>query len=105
MQHLSHRLLLSQESVPQKVAGKSLLVSVQALLRRLEKRIYVSLPDLAARTHMFTRLLQDRGLSNEQLSYMGQQTEGYSGSDIASLCKEVAMRSVQLLHVGLVLSA
>lgn len=67
---------------------------MQALLRRLEKRIYVSLPDEAARTHMFTRLLKDRGLSSEQLSNMSSQTCGHSGSDIASLCKEIAMRSV-----------
>lgn len=67
---------------------------MQALLRRLEKRIYVGLPDLAARSRMFSGLLKDRGLSPEQISQMSSETAGHSGSDIASLCKEVAMRWV-----------
>ncbi|DBA79175.1 hypothetical protein WJX77_012098 [Trebouxia sp. C0004] len=66
-----------------------------ALLRRLEKRIYVGLPDAAARILMFTSLLKDRGLSIEKLGHLSSQTAGYSGSDIASLCKEVAMRPVR----------
>ncbi len=61
-------------------------------MRRLEKRIYVGLPDTAARSLMFTSLLKDRGLSTEKLGHLSSQTAGYSGSDIASLCKEVAMR-------------
>ena len=64
----------------------------QALLRRLEKRIYVGLPDSAARTHIFSSLLKERGLSPGQLAHMSSSTQGHSGSDIASLCKEVAMR-------------
>ena len=71
---------------------------MQALLRRLEKRIFVGLPDLAARTHMVTRLLKDRGLSSEQVECVSSQTAGHSGSDIASLCKEVAMRSALHSH-------
>ena len=69
-----------------------LTVWMQALLRRLEKRIYVGLPDVAARTYICTNLHEGRGLSPEQLDHMSQQTEGHSGSDIAALCKEVAMR-------------
>ena len=73
-------------------SGLSCSLTVQALLRRLEKRIYVELPDVVARTHIFTSLLDGRGLSSQQLEHMSQQTEGHSGSDIAALCKEVAMR-------------
>ncbi|KAL3150569.1 hypothetical protein ABBQ32_000381 [Trebouxia sp. C0010 RCD-2024] len=66
-----------------------------ALLRRLEKRIHVDLPDSSARMHIFTSLLKDRGLSTGQIAHMSSSTEGHSGSDIASFCKEVAMRPVR----------
>ena len=53
----------------------------------------MSLPDAAARTKIFTKLLKDRGLSSDDFAQLSSSTAGYSGSDIASLCKEVAMRS------------
>ena len=69
-----------------------------ALLRRMEKRILVPLPDVEARVVMFHKLLGDRpkdsGVCLESLAW---ETESYSGSDIAVLCKEVAMRPVRRL--------
>jgi katanin p60 ATPase-containing subunit A1 len=72
-----------------------------ALLRRLEKRILVPLPNEKARGLMLRGHLTDgwpegraRGLDYPDLA---RKTEGYSGSDISLLCKEAAMRPVRRL--------
>eukprot|EP00294_Goniomonas_avonlea_P003521 CAMPEP_0114562548 /NCGR_PEP_ID=MMETSP0114-20121206/12591_1 /TAXON_ID=31324 /ORGANISM="Goniomonas sp, Strain m" /LENGTH=506 /DNA_ID=CAMNT_0001748247 /DNA_START=1 /DNA_END=1521 /DNA_ORIENTATION=- len=62
-----------------------------ALLRRLEKRIYVALPALEARTAIFQKhLSEDRapGLAHGPLA---EATDGYSGADVVLVCKEAAM--------------
>lgn len=68
-----------------------------ALLRRLEKRIYVPLPNLEARVKVFKTLLPES--ITEQLPYdvIAAKTEGYSGSDLHIICKESAMRPVRRL--------
>eukprot|EP00899_Mesostigma_viride_P023450 jgi/Mesvir1/428/Mv11310-RA.1 len=65
----------------------------QAMLRRLEKRILVPLPNLEARTKLFAELLASASGLEPGLSFhnMGERTEGYSGSDIYLVCKEAAM--------------
>eukprot|EP00878_Enallax_costatus_P015755 GHUV01016509.1.p3 GENE.GHUV01016509.1~~GHUV01016509.1.p3 ORF type:complete len:216 (+),score=75.49 GHUV01016509.1:356-1003(+) len=68
-----------------------------ALLRRLEKRILVPLPDLAARTKMLTALLGPRAGPDVDLSKLAAATEGYSGSDMTVVCKEAAMRPLRRL--------
>jgi katanin p60 ATPase-containing subunit A1 len=54
-----------------------------AMLRRLEKRVLVDLPDTTAREFMFRKWMPASGtvgeLEYEQLAAM---TEGYSGSDV-----------------------
>ncbi|XP_010539205.1 PREDICTED: katanin p60 ATPase-containing subunit A-like 2 [Tarenaya hassleriana] len=69
-----------------------------AMLRRLEKRILVPLPEPEARQAMFEELLSSRP-EEESLPYdlLVEKTEGYSGSDIRSLCKEAAMQPVRRL--------
>ncbi|KAM6302711.1 katanin p60 ATPase-containing subunit A-like 2 [Podargus strigoides] len=73
-----------------------------AMLRRLEKRILVDLPSKEARQVMIQHWLPP--LSNSggvelrtdlDYSLLGQETEGYSGSDIKLACKEAAMRPVR----------
>ncbi|KAF7840474.1 Katanin p60 ATPase-containing subunit A-like 2 [Senna tora] len=69
-----------------------------AMLRRLEKRILVPLPEPEARRAMFEELLPSH--PNEDLipyDIMVEQTEGYSGSDIRLLCKEAAMQPLRRL--------
>eukprot|EP00128_Syssomonas_multiformis_P005516 Colp12_sorted_trinity150504_noHs@13049 len=73
-----------------------------AMLRRLEKRILVGLPNHEARRAMFLQHLpaQLPGESvhlQTQLDYdrLADATDGYSGSDIKLVCKEVAMRSLR----------
>ncbi|GKU92573.1 hypothetical protein SLEP1_g6283 [Rubroshorea leprosula] len=69
-----------------------------AMLRRLEKRILVPLPEPAARRAMFEELLPAQS-SEEALPYdlLVGETEGYSGSDIRLLCKEAAMQPLRRL--------
>ncbi|KAL8130326.1 hypothetical protein V2J09_019481 [Rumex salicifolius] len=69
-----------------------------AMLRRLEKRILVPLPDPEARKGMFEELLASTDEEN-QLPYntLVERTEGYSGSDIRLVCKEAAMQPLRRL--------
>ncbi|XP_028764834.1 katanin p60 ATPase-containing subunit A-like 2 isoform X1 [Neltuma alba] len=69
-----------------------------AMLRRLEKRILVPLPEPEAREAMFEELLPPQP-GEEQIPYdlLVEQTEGYSGSDIRLLCKEAAMQPLRRL--------
>ncbi|KAF8560551.1 hypothetical protein P879_08114 [Paragonimus westermani] len=76
-----------------------------AMLRRLEKRILVDLPNTPARRRMFESFLPPAISSDSpgglQLSchidyeLVAELTEGYSGSDIRLVCKEAAMRVVR----------
>lgn len=68
-----------------------------AMLRRLEKRILVPLPDPEARRAIFEELLlpQLNGAVELPLDAMVKGTEGYSGSDIRIVCKEAAMRPLR----------
>ncbi|PHT90015.1 Katanin p60 ATPase-containing subunit A-like 2 [Capsicum annuum] len=73
-----------------------------AMLRRLEKRILVPLPEPEARCAMFEELLPS--LPEEApLPYdlLVEKTEGFSGSDIRLLCKEAAMQPLRRLMAEL----
>ncbi|CAH8656150.1 unnamed protein product [Dicrocoelium dendriticum] len=76
-----------------------------AMLRRLEKRILVDLPNKQARRRMFETFLPPVPSSNTpgfiqlvcHIDYdqAAELTEGYSGSDIRLVCKEAAMSVVR----------
>ncbi|KAL5104042.1 Katanin p60 ATPase-containing subunit A-like 2 [Taenia crassiceps] len=76
-----------------------------AMLRRLEKRILVDLPNFDARKRMFENLLPPKQKPSKtdmpqltaQIDYarMAELTKGYSGSDIHLVCKEAAMNVVR----------
>lgn len=71
-----------------------------ALLRRLEKRIFIPLPNEAARKSMLQIYLSKQHSPIESgfdFDKAASETEGYSGADIKLLCKEVAMRPVRRL--------
>ena len=61
------------------------------MLRRLEKRIYVGLPEKEARQTIIENALKDFAveIAEEDIANV---TEGFSGSDLWQLCKECAMR-------------
>eukprot|EP01116_Phalansterium_solitarium_P025176 TRINITY_DN9511_c0_g1_i3.p1 TRINITY_DN9511_c0_g1~~TRINITY_DN9511_c0_g1_i3.p1 ORF type:complete len:556 (-),score=142.36 TRINITY_DN9511_c0_g1_i3:90-1757(-) len=73
----------------------------EALLRRLEKRIFVGLPDIQARKIMFQSLLPPAIGPNLSYEELAKATEGYSGSDIRIIAKEAAMVPVRRLLVRL----
>ncbi|GAB2296896.1 Katanin p60 ATPase-containing subunit A-like 2 [Dionaea muscipula] len=69
-----------------------------AMLRRLEKRILVPLPETEARRAMFEELLPSGPEENEiPYDMLVERTEGYSGSDIRLVCKEAAMQPLRRL--------
>ena len=65
----------------------------EAARRRFTKRLYIPLPDLEARLVIIKNLLKDIKIemSPEDLNSVAEQTEGFSGADMANLCKEAAM--------------
>lgn len=70
----------------------------EALRRRLEKRIYIPLPDAAARAAMFTNKLAGvhtaHGLPFDAFA---EKTGGYSGADIHVVCREASMAPMRRL--------
>ena len=63
-----------------------------ALRRRLEKRVYIPLPDTEGRQQLFTINLKDIPLSEDlDFAKLVEMTEGYSGADISNVCREAAM--------------
>lgn len=68
-----------------------------AMLRRLEKRILVPLPEKEARHAIFEDLLRPQEGVELPYDSMAEATEGYSGSDIRIVCKEAAMRPLRRL--------
>lgn len=67
--------------------------------RRLVKRVYIPLPDTAARLAIVQHLLdgQRHSLTRSELGYVVNATAGYSGSDLAALCREAAMVPIREL--------
>ncbi|XP_063334876.1 katanin p60 ATPase-containing subunit A-like 2 isoform X2 [Pelmatolapia mariae] len=79
-----------------------------AMLRRLEKRILVSLPSSPARQAMISHWLPPLSCTGgvelrTVLDYeaLAKEMEGYSGSDIRLACKEAAMRPVRKIFDAL----
>lgn len=65
----------------------------EALRRRLQKRVYIPLPDSEGRRALLMHLLdgQPSRLSASDLERLVSATGGYSGSDLSALCREAAM--------------
>ena len=63
-----------------------------ALRRRLEKRVYIPLPEPQSRHQMFQINLKGIDLGpNIDFDKLVAMTEGYSGADIANVCRDAAM--------------
>ena len=69
----------------------------QAMRRRFQKRIYISLPDATARAG----IMKNKGgktkntVTEEQWVELGNASEGYSGSDISIVVNEALMMPVR----------
>jgi len=78
----------------------------EAARRRLVKRLYIPLPELEARRRIITNLLgkEKHELTEEQVEEISRLTEGYSGADMANLCKEAAMGPIRSLDFSQIAS-
>ncbi|CAD8063680.1 unnamed protein product [Paramecium primaurelia] len=68
-----------------------------AMLRRLEKRIYIPLPDQESRESMIRRYIPQEMSENLNYPQFAEALKNYSGSDIKLVCKEAAMKPLRRL--------
>lgn len=101
------------ESVPLDANGNPKIVMVlaatncpwdldQAMIRRLEKRVYVPLPDTQTRQELFKINL--RGIevdSSVEPASLAAKCEGYSGADITNVCRDASMMAMRRAIKGL----
>ena len=67
-------------------------------LRRFQKRIYVTLPDTASRTNLFTQYTGPLNVEDAlRVDELAKVSEGYSASDIKDICQSVQLRVVNEL--------
>lgn len=77
----------------------------EAARRRLAKRLYIPLPEAAARQQIVTNLMsrEKSQLGADELEKVVSSTEGFSGADMTQLCREAALgpiRSIQLSDIA-----
>ena len=67
-----------------------------ALRRRFEKRIYIPLPNAVGREQMFNINFKGINLGNDvDIKILVEKTEGYSGHDISSVCREASLMNMR----------
>ncbi|KAK1826622.1 P-loop containing nucleoside triphosphate hydrolase protein [Podospora conica] len=71
-----------------------------AIRRRFQRRVHISLPDLAARTTMFKLAVGDTNtaLKPEDFRELAKAAEGYSGSDISIVVQDALMQPVRKIQ-------
>ena len=68
----------------------------EALRRRLEKRVYIPLPDLQGRKELFRINMKEVELGEDvDLDELAEKSNGYSGADVANVCRDASMMSVR----------
>lgn len=68
----------------------------EALRRRLEKRIYIPLPDSLGRTSLLKINLREVQLDeNVDLDEIANRLDGYSGADITTVCRDASMMGMR----------
>ena len=64
----------------------------EAIRRRLEKRVYIPLPTEAGRKKLLEINLRNSMVADDvDYNALAAETDGYSGADLASVCREAAM--------------
>ena len=77
----------------------------EAARRRFRKKLYIPLPEDAAREAIIRNLLlkQTHSLSDDEISDIVRRTDGYSGSDMDGLIREAALgpiRDIDMSDIG-----
>jgi len=73
-----------------------------AMRRRLEKRIYIPLPDQDTREQLLEINLKEVPLDTDvDLNFIAEKLDGYSGSDITSVCRDAAMMQMRRITENL----
>jgi len=71
-----------------------------AFLRRLERRIFIPLPDFESRKAILKYHSREIELKEDvDFDKLAEMTEGYSGADISILCREAIMRPIRELDI------
>ncbi len=64
--------------------------------RRLEKRIYIPLPNQVAREELFRVCLRDTPTADDiDVSRLAELCDGYSGADVSNVCRDAAMMAMR----------
>lgn len=73
-----------------------------AMLSRFEKKVYVPLPDTEARSRIFEIHTEGVNLALDEDDFveLAVRSEGYSGRDIANVCRETIMLPIRELDMG-----
>ncbi|XP_026901801.2 fidgetin-like protein 1 isoform X1 [Acinonyx jubatus] len=74
----------------------------EAARRRLVKRLYIPLPEASARRQMVTKLMSRERccLSEEEVSLVVRQSDGFSGADVTQLCREASLGPIRSLQAA-----
>ncbi|KAG7279796.1 hypothetical protein CRUP_013706 [Coryphaenoides rupestris] len=74
----------------------------EAARRRLAKRLYVPLPEAAARRQIVASLMarERNQLAAEELEDVVVAAEGFSGADMMQLCREAALGPIRSIQLG-----
>ncbi|XP_015054804.2 katanin p60 ATPase-containing subunit A1-like [Solanum pennellii] len=73
----------------------------EALRRRLEKRIYIPLPDFETRKELIQINLKSIELASEvDIEQVAQKTEGYSGDDLTNICRDASLNGMRQKIAG-----
>lgn len=74
----------------------------EALRRRLEKRVYIPLPDIVGRKTLFENNLSSISLAPDvNFEELAKLTDGYSGADVTLVCRDAALMSMRRVVQGL----
>ncbi|XP_069469514.1 fidgetin-like protein 1 [Ambystoma mexicanum] len=81
----------------------------EAARRRMEKRLYIPLPEFSARKQMIVNLMMKEKccLSDDEVETVVQHAEGFSGADMTQLCREASLgpiRSLQVMDISTITS-
>ncbi|OUC47167.1 ATPase, AAA family [Trichinella nativa] len=73
----------------------------EALRRRLEKRVFIPLPDATCELNMTNNMTLFYLADDLDLAEIAEKLEGYSGADLTNVCRDAAMMSMRQRIAGL----